>query len=555
MDKMHPAWQLEDIRYLLFECLEPRDLARLARTCMALFGLATDKLWETIESVTTLLCPLPRNYRARERRLRVEDLDRLDFYAAKIKNLYLESKRVDKVIRLPPKFNPEKNAYKHLKQWGEVWKEIAELRPQSRYLHNLRRLRINNVAEELLIPFVGIAGANLVHLYIKYIHNPEPESLVQKFLGELRDTPKLEYLMVRDGEPDLVPTKLIQQAPLKHLRLDPRISYGIKNYRLRPEIIEKSTLKHLSLGLCPEWYTPGLDQALQKKCFPALKTLWLSLATITNSGGKVCSSSCKNRGVHSWVCTTIYPDKRSPVVFLEALNNPELSLLNIKFPHEVTGPMFFDVIEAAKSSCRLRNLTELALAPGNAVNDWRSSRYRQIPAIQPAELREGLKMLLPLPHLKLLRLSVAPNFLDVLDFDLYKSIADGLPVLGKLWLSHVEFGITSSYGVQAQYERTPLHHLAAFCSMLPSLVDVEFGPVDALKWEETPRTEWACPGVKSVKIAQWTIHVSNMLGGDIRTRAGVSRDFLHLGVRTYFPNSDLAKKEFNPDFIFFDTEN
>jgi hypothetical protein len=91
--------------------------------------------------------------------------------------------------------------------------------------------------------------------------------------------------------------------------------------------------------------------------------------------------------------------------------------------------------------------------------------------------------------------------------------------------------------------------------MLPSLVDVEFGPVDALKWEETPRTEWACPGVKSVKIAQWTIHVSNMLGGDIRTRAGVSRDFLHLGVRTYFPNSDLAKKEFNPDFIFFDTEN
>ncbi|PMD16034.1 hypothetical protein NA56DRAFT_709119 [Hyaloscypha hepaticicola] len=499
MVKMHPAWQLEDIR-------------------------------------------------ARERQLRVEDLDRLDFYAAKIKNLYLESKRVDKVIRLPRKFNLEKNAYKHLKPWREFWKEIAELRPHSRYLPNLRRLRINNVAEELLIPLVGITGANLVHLYIKYIHNPEPESLVQKLLRELQDTPKLEYLMVRDGEQDLVPIKLIQQAPLKHLRLDPRISHGIKKYHIRPEIIDKSTLKHLSLGLSPEWYTPGLEPHLKKKCFPALETLWLSLATITNSGCKVCSSSCRNRGVHSWVCTTIYPDKHSPVAFLEALDNPELSLLNIKFPHEVTGPMFLDVIEAANSSCRLRNLTELALAPGNAVNDWRSSRYRQRPAIQPAELREGLKMLLPMPHLKLLRLSVAPNFLDVLDLDLYKSIADGLPALEKLWLSHVDFVLTSSYGVQTSHERTPLHHLAAFCCMLPSLVDVEFGTVDALRWNESPRTEWTCPGVKSVKIARWT--GSDTPGDDIVNRAGVSWDFLHLGMRTYFPNSDLAKKEFNPDLQF-----
>ena len=89
-------------------------------------------------------------------------------------------------------------------------------------------------------------------------------------------------------------------------------------------------------------------------------------------------------------------------------------------------------------------------------------------------------MLLPMPHLKLLRFSVAPNFLDLLDLDLYKSIADGLPALGKLWLSHVDFVLTSSYGVQTSYERTPLHHLAAFCSMLPSLIDVEFGTVDAL---------------------------------------------------------------------------
>jgi hypothetical protein len=106
---------------------------------------------------------------------------------------------MDKVIRLLPKFNPEKNAYKPLKQWREVWKEIAELRPQSRYLPNLRCLRINNVAEELLIPLIGIAGANLVHLYIKYIHNPESESLVQKILRELQDTPKLAKTGVPDG--------------------------------------------------------------------------------------------------------------------------------------------------------------------------------------------------------------------------------------------------------------------------------------------------------------------------------------------------------------------
>lgn len=335
--------------------------------------------------------------------------------------------------------------------------------------------------------------------------------------------------MVRDGEPDLVPTNLIQQASLKHLRLDPRISYRIKRYHIRPEILAISTLEHLSFGLGPEWYSPKLDEDLQKKIFPALKTLWLNLATITNSGCKVCSSSCKNRGVHSWVCTTIYPDKRSPVAFLEALDTPELSLLNIKFPHEVTGPMFLDVIEAANSSCRLRNLTELALALGNAINDWRSSRYRQRPAIQPAELREGLNMLLPMPQLKLLRLSVAPNVLDVLDLDLYKSIADGLPALEKLRLSHVYFALP-----QATEYRLPMKErlyiillLSVACFLV--LIDVEFGTVDALSWNESPRTEWACPGVKSVKIARWA--GSDTPGDDIVSGAGVSWDFLHLGMR------------------------
>jgi hypothetical protein len=147
---MHPAWQLEDVRCLLFESLEPQDLARLAQTCKALFGLATDELWKTIKSVPPLLSPLPRDYRSRP--LRVDDLHRFDLYATKIRNLYFKSYTVDKVIRLPPQLNPARKENRRLKSWKEVWKEIAELRPISEFLPSLRRLRVNNVAEELLIP-------------------------------------------------------------------------------------------------------------------------------------------------------------------------------------------------------------------------------------------------------------------------------------------------------------------------------------------------------------------------------------------------------------------
>jgi hypothetical protein len=204
-------------------------------------------------------------------------------------------------------------------------------------------------------------------------------------MEQLQDTPKLECLMVRDGEPDLVPLKLIQQAPLKHLRLDPRIRARVKEYHIRPEVLGTSTLELLSLGLARDWYTQKLNKALQSKCLPALNTLWLSLATIQPGWG-VFTPSCTSLDTHSWMCSTRYPEKRSPVVFLEGLDNPELSLLNIKFPHGVSGSMFLDVIKAANSNCRLRNLTDLTLATGNAVNDWRGSRYRQKPEVQPTEL-------------------------------------------------------------------------------------------------------------------------------------------------------------------------
>lgn len=163
--------------------------------------------------------------------------------------------------------------------------------------------------------------------------------------------------------------------------------------------------------------------------------------------------------------------------------------------------------------------------------------------IRPTEVRDALNMLLPMPQLKILRLSVAPNFLDVLDLGLYKSITDGLPILEKLWLGHAEFLASSEFEGTTYYERVPLHHLAAFCSMLPNLVEVSVGTADGLTLEETPRAEWASLGVKTLTIPNWAGRPGV---------GGVSRDSLHLSIATYFPNSDLAQKEFNPRMWIFE---
>jgi hypothetical protein len=129
--------------------------------------------------------------------------------------------------------------------------------------------------------------------------------------------------------------------------------------------------------------------------------------------------------------TSTYPrhqlgGRRSPTVFLKGLDNPELGLLNIKFPFEVPGRKFLDVVSAVNNSCRLGNLTELVLAGGGWFPHCRECGHRPHPQIPPADLRTGLNMLLPLPQLKILRLSVAPNFLDILNLKLYRSITAGL---------------------------------------------------------------------------------------------------------------------------------
>lgn len=500
---MHPSLQLDEIQRLIFKSLEPRDLARLAQTCKAFFHTATDELWKTIHSFSPFLSCLPPDFQYRYRKLQVEELQRYDFYIPKVQNLFLESKAV---MVLPPPFQSKPKSKASKKTWEELWEEIAKLRPMSELLSNLRRLRISNVEERLLVPLIGISGSDLTQIHIQFILARQTPSVTLKILDGIHYTPKLESLFVRNNETHLV--DLIRQSPLKHLRLDPRIRCNSPQYNQSPlpyEILRKSTLTNLTLSLTRDWYTPEIT-ALNSKYLPALKRLWLNL---TNSG------------------------RRPPTVFLKGLDNPELSLLNIKFPIEVAGREFLDVVSTANTSCRLGNLTELALAGGGWFPHCWQCGHRPRPQIRPADLRTSLNMLLPLPQLRILRLSVAPNFLDILDLKLYRSITAGLPALEKLSLGHAEFYANIGDGAEIFYERVSLHHLAAFCSMLPNIKEVSIGTIDGLTLEERPRTEWACVGVESLRIS----HHADIY-------RGVTLGLLRLGLEIYFPNSGLAKDPF-----------
>ena len=164
--------------------------------------------------------------------------------------------------------------------------------------------------------------------------------------------------------------------------------------------------------------------------------------------------------------------------FLQGLDQPNLELLEIKLPVVTGGSEFLDIVSTVVSSCRLRNLEVLSFP--SIYNEHPGTR------ISPAEFPKGLSMLLPLPQLKVLQLSVAPNFLDIFDLDLYKSFAKGLPALQKLLLGHYSF-VTSSPDRETVYrERVPLHHLAAFCSMSPNLVETSLGCVDVEGLDDSP---------------------------------------------------------------------
>jgi len=113
------------------------------------------------------------------------------------------------------------------------------------------------------------------------------------------------------------------------------------------------------------------------------------------------------------------------------------------------------------------------------------------PKMQPVDVRQTLNMVLPMPRLKVLRLSVAANLLDALGPQLYESITDVLPALEKLWLGHADSFLQARSSVRRYHETVSLHRLTAFRIMLPIIVEASVETVDGLTLEENPRVEWA----------------------------------------------------------------
>ncbi|KAK9780915.1 putative F-box domain-containing protein [Seiridium cardinale] len=526
---MHPAWYIDDIKYLVFEHLEPQDLARLARSSRALFQTATDKLWRTLSSFEGLVFCLPLDFNTRP--LGREDIVRLDFYTSKVHHIRLDSGQGDVAMPLPRGLSGIKK-----KSWDELWEEIAEVRPPSELFCNLRLLRINKVFERLLLPLIGISGLRLTKIDIEYFEGIQKDSVVGRVLSGFQDTPNLEDIFVLGGGVGNLPRKLIQQSPLKHLRLDPRGYPGgvhparLENVPVLFDVLQKSTLEHLTIGLKSDWCTPEIE-ALEGKYLPALKTLWLNILHYSTDTWHC--DIFKDTVNRTWVSENrevsddlSRPPRRSPAAFFERLDSPALSLLNIHFPNLTNGRMLLEVVSAVNRSCRLRNLRVLSLAGRQKSQYWRSPS----PMITPEELRAATKMLLPLPKLELLHINLVPNFLDVLDLDLYQSIAEGLPALTTLCLGHAMRVSRPYYTVPEYYESVRLSHLAAFCQMLPHLVEVHVVTAELEEPGEVPHPEFVCPHVKSVQVSHWAQRV------DV-----VPRERILLSQKMYFPNAKLKE--------------
>lgn len=186
---MHPSLKLNDIQRLIFKSLKPHN--RVAQIYKAFFHTATDELLETMHSFSPFLSYLPPDL----------ELQRYDLYVPKIQNLFLESKAV---MVLPPPFQSKSKSKASKTTWGELWEEILKLRPILELLSNLRRLRISNVEERLLVPLIGLSGSNLTQIHIQLIETRRIPRVTLEILDGVHYTPKLESLFVRNNEARLV---------------------------------------------------------------------------------------------------------------------------------------------------------------------------------------------------------------------------------------------------------------------------------------------------------------------------------------------------------------
>jgi hypothetical protein len=365
-----------------------------------------------------------------------------------------------------------------------------------------------------------LSGSNLSHLRILEVHNPVSQSHVREILDGIQDYSKLESLHLRDEDLDIFPTKFIERAPLKHLRLWPKKNplrcrpHQYTKLGLRPDILKKSTLEHLVLGLNRNWYTPEVVDV--GKYLPALCRLWLDLSTFMPE--LRVNPTCANTSTNSWTCCpgpqecrlqkdelACVPQnmgpcsRQSPATFLDGLDAPNLRILKMQFPCSTNGSMFLSIMSAVATSCRLQNLSELVLsATGWMCRDCSAGHPRH--HVPPEDLGRGLKMLLPLPQLRRLKISVAPNFLFNRDMDHYRELAEGLPALEVLCLGHREWSGTrrAAPGVE---EGTLLSNIATFCSLLPKIQWLLLATL-AIRSVESPPRDWVDPGVKVVFVYQ-----------------------------------------------------
>jgi len=101
---MHDAWLINDIWLLIADHLDPKDFGVLAQTCKALFPLASAERWKTLTSFSGFLACLPRRHQ--NIALRVEDLERMDFYSALVQKIVLGYKGGNSnPLRIPAQYD------------------------------------------------------------------------------------------------------------------------------------------------------------------------------------------------------------------------------------------------------------------------------------------------------------------------------------------------------------------------------------------------------------------------------------------------------------------